>query len=257
MVTSKLFVCTALLVGSCAAERVRSCTAPDYTFRMMIYSSATLASDNFTPVPSAITGDGNWYTDGADGTATIHTCGTRDATFNISKNRFVSFTFPNPIPNSYVDSPISPGTYASGGIFMNVHNILCNGCTVDPHKPFTTHVAFGPNFNSKSYSLRFWALTADAPDADPGPNPAEENTPYSSSPALVIPQPYDCNTGGLVKPAWIVRGTVPSSDPLIPAGYSLQVGTAHQILNSGRTIRAGQYSMPFELRIESLQCFTY
>jgi hypothetical protein len=258
--TGNLFVFTVLLVTSAAAQPNGSCTSQDHPIRMMFYSTAYLASDGTTPVPSAITGDGNWYTNGTDGTAVIHICGgTRDATLSTSKVRSLSYTFSGPIPGSYVDSQIPAGTYTtSGGVWVNVRNVLCNGCTVDPHKPFTTHVVFGnANVNGKNIGLRYQPLTVDAPDADPGASISEQNTPYASSPAQVIPQPYDCNTGGLVKPAWVVRGTVTSSDPLIPAGYSLQVGTAHQTLKNGTLVRAGQYSMPFEIRIESLQCFTY
>jgi hypothetical protein len=176
----------------------------------------------------------------------------------ISSQRTVSFTFPGPIPNSYVDSQIPAGTYLIPSAVVNVRNILCNGCTVDPHQPFTTHVGFANiSLNGKTFGLAYMPATVDAPDADPGFGFSDQNIPYSTSPALVIPQPYNCNTGGSVKPAWVVRGTLTTADPLIPAGYSLQVGTAHQQLKNGTLVRAGQYSMPFELRVEALDCFTY
>jgi hypothetical protein len=241
------------------AASTGSCTSSDHPVRMYFSTTATMP-DGVNTVPSAVFGDGNWYTDGTtDGNGSIHICGgTRDATFNISTKRALNFNFPGKIPGSYDDVKIAAGTYSSTGVFLNVRNILCNGCTVDPHLQFTTHMTFANiNIGGKSFQLRFQPVTVDAPDADPGVPLAEENTPFFASPVLVIPQPYNCNTGGAVKPSWVVRGTVTTADPLIPAGYSLQVGTAHQRQSNGTMVRAGQYSMPFELRIESLDCFTY
>ena len=97
----------------------------------------------------------------------------------------------------------------------------------------------------------------DAPDRhiEPGVIPAE-NTPFEASPARVIPQPYDCASGGTTNPSWIVRGSTPSADPAIPANENLQVGTLRRMTTTG-LVHAGQYSMPFEMRIEALSCFTY
>ena len=58
----------------------------------------------------------------------------------------------------------------------------------------------------------------DAPDRhiDPNQIPAE-NVPFESSPVLVIPQPYNCTTGGSTKTVrWIVRGTVPPAMATCP-----------------------------------------
>lgn len=246
--------CTGILLN---AQGKGKCT--NQPLRMELKSSATL-SDGVTTVPSAVTGDGNWYTDGPGVGALIHYCsGTYDAVLNLPQGkRMLTFTFPSPIPGSYVDEQIPAGAYQRNGL-INVRNLICSGCGVDPHQPFTARVVMQifPLVNGHDFSLQYMPLVVDAPDLHTSPpNLPEANVPYSSSPALVIPLPYDCLTGGSVKPAWLVRGTVPNNDPATPAGFGLQVGTAHSMLRSGN-VRAGQYSMPFELRIEALQCFSF
>jgi hypothetical protein len=254
-------ILSAMLLAGCSgqlfAQGGGKCTNP--TFRAFIYPTATLP-DGINTVPSAILGDGNWYTNGNDVDAAIQVCsGTYDAVLNVLvSKRKLTFKFPAPIPNSFVDTQIPAGSYVRNG-WINVRNLLCKTCTVDPKQPFTTHVGIqiASLVNRRDFQLRYMPLAVQAPDLhiDPSILP-EENTPFSTSPALVIPLPYDCDKGGATKPAWIVRGTLTSTDPLIPAGYTLQVGTAHDNQQTTR-IRAGQYSMPFELRIEALQCTTY
>jgi hypothetical protein len=97
----------------------------------------------------------------------------------------------------------------------------------------------------------------DAPDLhiDHAVIPSE-NTPYEASPALVTPQAYNCASGGTTRPAWVVRGVNQSADPAVPPSDNLQLGTLRRVVNTG-TVHAGQYSMPFEMRIEALSCFTY
>ena len=231
----------------------------DVETRWFIYPVATLQDG--TTVPSAIQGDGNWYSSGAGGTSNtvIHICGadpTYDSTMAMSSKRKLSVSFLAPVSGSVLQESVS-GTYLDSA-FMNLRNILCVGCTLPPGEPFTTHMAFQLSSLSRDvYRLRFMPHVTDAPDRHINPDqiPAE-NVPFESSPVLVIPQPYNCTTGGSTKPSWIVRGTVPTSDGDVSATENLQVGTLSRV---GRTAitHAGQYSMPFEMRIEALSCFSY
>ncbi len=235
-----LLVCSAIgWAGKCT----------DQPLRFYIYPTATLP-DGVTTVPSAIKGDGNWYD------AQIMICsGTNDGVMNLLiGKRKLNFTFPAPIPNSVIEQSMTAGTYSVNG-FINVRNILCAGCA-NPHQPFTTRVGTQFQINRTLYPLRFMPFTVDAPDLHQVGDLGKENRPFSGSAAQVIPQPYNCLTGGTVKPAWVVRGTLPNNDPSTPAGYNLQVGTVYKGTETTAP-HAGQYQMPFEFRIEALQCFAY
>ncbi|MBI4910223.1 MAG: hypothetical protein HY820_41780 [Acidobacteria bacterium] len=236
-----------IFVLSTATGWAARCT--DQPLRVYVYPTATMP-DGVTTVPSAITNDGNWYD------ASIQYCsGTYDAVLNLLvSKRKLRFTFPSPIPNSTIQEDIPAGTYSVNG-FINVRNILCVGCS-NPHQPFTTRVGTQFEINRTNYTLRFMPLSVDAPDLHQVPDLGRENRPFSGSAAQVIPQPYDCLTGGTVKPAWVVRGALPNNDSLTPAGYNLQVGTAYKGTASASP-HAGQYQMPFEFRLEALQCFAY
>lgn len=230
----------------------------DVPIRWYVYPVATL--DDGSTIPAAIQGDGNWYANvGGASNSVVHRCGTNptyDATMAVSKLRHVDFAFPAAVSGSVLEEALSPGAYQNQP-FMNVRNILCAGCA-DQHSPFTTHMAFQLySINRQDYRLRFMPPTVDAPDRhiDPAVIPSE-NTPYEASSVRVIPQPFDCAVGGTTKPSWIVRGVNPSADATIPAGENLQVGTLRRVTRTG-TVHAGQYSMPFEIRIEALGCFTY
>jgi hypothetical protein len=138
-----------------------------------------------------------------------------------------------------------PGTYAVQG-WINVRNLPYS------HQPFTTHL--GTTFTGPdraSYRLAFMPVDADAPDLHPVND--NENVPYDSSPAKVYPQAFDCNTGGTTKPSWLVLGNNLNSLGL------MQVGTFYKLANGASTTDAheGQYTMPFELRIDALTCFSY
>jgi hypothetical protein len=77
-----------------------------------------------------------------------------------------------------------------------------------------------------------------------------DNTPFPTSPVAVYPMyPAVCGPGSM--PTWIVRGTS------LNRNGTLQVGTLHKKPTRGAQIHNGQYSLPFELRIEALQCFAY
>jgi len=250
--TIRFAIRTLFLVGGLSSSLFAArCT--EQPLRFFIYPVTTL-QDGTTTVPSAIKGDGNWYTDGGGMVARINICSeTYDATLTLSTKRKLTVTFPAPIAGSYVDSPIPAGSYSVSG-FINVRNLLCSGCA-NPHNTFTTHIGtqLPSLIGNKTFYLRFMPLAVDAPDLhiDPTVLP-EENFPYTASPGVVVPQPYNCNTGGTVKPSWIVRGNTPNA----AVNPQLQVGTAHDY-STNPPRRAGQYSMPFEIRIEALQCFTY
>lgn len=240
------------VAGSWTPASAQKTACKDIQTRWFIYPVATLADG--TAVASAISGDGSWYSGGSN--TVIHVCGTNptyDATMLTSTKRKVKFFFGAPLTGSVVSESIAGGTYQDSP-FMNVRNILCVGCA-DPSQPFTTRMGMRYNMNNADYRLRFFPFVTDSPDrhTDPATIPAE-NTPYDASPVLVIPQAYDCKTGGATKPSWIVRGTNPSADPDIAPGENLQVGTLGRVTRTN-VIHAGQYSMPFEIRIEALSCF--
>lgn len=229
-------------------------TCKDIAIRWFIAETVTLPDG--TVAPAAISGDGQWYSGGSN--TVIHVCGTNptyDATIAVGNKRKVAVTFGAPISGSVIAESIAAGTYRDSP-FLNVRNLLCVGCA-DPKGPFTTRMASQWKLNTSDYRLRFMPPVTDSPDRHTNPEaiPAE-NTPYEASPVLVLPQPYDCHVGGTVKPSWIVRGTNASADPAIPPAENLQVGTLSRVTNSSIT-HAGQYSLPFEIRIEALSCFTY
>lgn len=228
-------------------------TCKDIPIQWVIYETATLPDG--TVVPSAIRGDGQAY---SGQNTSIHVCGTSpsyDATIVVSNKRKLALTFGAPITGSVVAESIAGGPYYDSP-FLNVRNLLCVGCA-DPTQPFTTRMGTQWRLSGSDYRLRFMPFTTDAPDRHTNPDaiPAE-NTPFESSPVRVLPQPYDCHVGGKVRPSWVVRGTNTSADPGIAASESLQVGTLTRVTNDD-IIHSGQYSLPFEMRIEALSCFTY
>ncbi len=243
-----------------ASAQKSKCT--DIPIRWFIYPVATMADG--TTAPSAITGDGNWYA-ASSGTSNtvIHVCGTspsRDATVTLSiGKRTIGVAFPEPIAGSATSESVR-GSY-NNGAGMNVRNILCSGCSKMTGEPFTTHMGVqlgGLLARNDTYRLRFMPTQTDAPDYLINEEIIPlENSPFESSPVLVLPQPYDCHVGGATKPSWIVRATNTSTDPNIAPGDSLQVGTLSRIDTKGARHAAGQYSMPFEMRIEALRCFSY
>lgn len=239
--------------GVASAEAQKKPACKDVPIRW--FFSATATQPDGTVVPSAISGDGAWYADGVN--SSIHVCGTNptyDATVAVSNKRKVSFSFGAPVNGSVVSESIAGGTYRDSP-FFNVRNLLCVECRSDPSQPFTTRIGMQVKLVNQDYRLRFMPEYTDSPDRHTNPAAIPfENTPYVTSPALVIPQPYDCLSGGTVKPSWIVRGTNASTDPGIAPSENLQVGTLSR-LTSSSAVHAGQYSMPFEFRIEAMSCF--
>jgi hypothetical protein len=102
------------------------------------------------------------------------------------------------------------------------------------------------------YRLGFSPSVVDAPDRHSGDTLAAiDNAPYPTSPAVVYPSyPESCGVNGAM-PTWLVRGTTRNVDGM------LEVAALHKVPPKGAQIHQGQYSMPFELRIEALQCFAY
>ena len=246
-----------LLTAAAAPAYAQKSTCKDIPVQWTFSTTAEMPDG--TVVTPAINGDGKVYS-ASTGTSNtvIHMCGTDptyDAPMLVGSKRKVAFSFGPPLSGSVLEESVPPGTYQDSP-FMNVRNILCAGCT-DKTQPFTTRMGLQLKINRLDYRLRFMPTVTDAEDrhTDPAAIPAE-NTPYESSPVLVIPQGYDCHTGGSTRPAWIVRGTVASSDPDALAPENLQVGTLRRVTRTG-TVHAGQYSMPFEVRIEALSCFSY
>lgn len=249
--TRRNFTGIRLLLLSCACAGALSAQkCSDQTAEFFLFPKVKL-QDGVTEVDSAIRGDGNWYIHTGGGNAAyIRTCGTGDATLNLSTKRKATVVFPASVPGSVANKPISAGAYASS-IFVNIRNILCKGCA-NPGLPFTTRAAFQiPSVVSgKNVLLRYMPYLVDAPATIASDVLAEENYPFPASPVLVTPQPYNCTTGGTVKPAWVVQGNIPNGGAI---SY-LQLGTAH-VDTSTAANRAGQFSMPFEMRIQALQCF--
>ncbi len=216
------------------------------------------ADTTAVPVPSAFVGDGNdVYVDSSGVGATIKFCsGTHDAVLNllVSKRRLTA-RLPAPIPDSGANLYTPPAdSYTRNGL-LNIRNIICFGC-VSPGQPFVTHVLVGLDtlMNTENYSFRFLPSAnptslpvAGTVQSDDAAAAAMSNTPNATSWAVVLPQPYNCGQG--VYPSWIVRGTLPnsSSQPSF-----MQVAT---LFDKDRNLNAGQFSMPFDIRVQANQCF--
>lgn len=222
----------------------------DIPVRVTLYSNAVIDPSTAETVPAALQSDGaGEYVNGKSASALIKICsGTNDAVLNVSSTRRTfTFVFPAPIDGSVVQDVPSwvPGGYAVSG-WINVRNITFS------KQPFTTHM--GATFTGPdraTYRLGFDPYDVDAPDLHSGSSlSAIDNTPYPTSPAVVYPSyPEVCGPGTM--PTWLVRGTTPNS------GGTLEVATLQKIPTRGSQIHEGQYSMPFEMRIEAMQCFAY
>jgi hypothetical protein len=181
--------------------------------------------------------------------ATIHVCdATNDVVLVVSSTkRTFSYQLGTPIAGSVIDSQPNwaSGIVAVSG-WINVRNLLFS------RQSFTTHM--GTTFTAPdraSYRLGFMPVSVDAPDLHPVSD--NQNIPYDSSSAKVYPQSFDCNVGGTTKPSWLVLGNTPGGSG------GMQVGTLYKLASSpnGANIHKGQYTLPFELRIDALTCFNY
>lgn len=241
MITGLLAVLFSTL-GLASPALAQKSTCKDIAIRWSVYASSQEGT------ATAIRGDGNWYT-GTNGNSNvvIHVCGDNpsgDATIVVGSQRRLEFDLSAArlIPGS--GAGIAPATYTSSP-FMNVRNLL-----FDRVNPFTTRMSINlPKLASRQdYRLNFLPTVADT-QLRRYDDPVEFiNDPAETSTVIVDPQAYDCDTrpGGTL-PAWIVRGTQPNPDGNVQAGTLTQVGS------KGAT-RVGQYSLPFEIRIEALAC---
>ena len=244
-----LIVALAISVGLASSSSAAAPPCSDIPVRVTILSNAV---DPMTGVvtPAALRSDGSGeYVHGASKvSATIHVCdGTFDVILNVSSSkRTFAYQFNNPIAGSVIDSQPAwvPGTHKVSG-WINVRNLLFSRQT------FTTHM--GTTFTAPdrgSYRIGFMPVAVDAPNRHPVSD--DQNTPYDSSPAKVYPQAFDCNMGGTTKPSWLVMGTHPAD------GSTTQVGTLYKMASGkGGNTHKGQYTLPFELRVEALACFSY
>jgi hypothetical protein len=244
-----VLACVATLTFVVPAAAAGRTTCKDVPIRVTILNNAVDPSTGAI-VASALQSDGGGeYVNGTSNiSATIHVCdGTGDAIVNVSsaKRAFV-YAFPGPIAGSATQSPKwVPATYAVSG-WINVRNLPYS------HEPFTTHL--GTTFTGPdraSYRLAFMPVGVDAPDLHPVDD--NQNVPFESSPARVYPQAFDCNVGGTTKPSWLVLGNTVNSLGM------MQVGTLYRLANGANVtdVHEGQYTMPFELRIDALTCFSY
>ena len=224
----------------------------DIPARVTLYNNAVIDPSTGATTASAMKSDGG----GEYTTAAITVCsGTNDAVTTSGTRRF-TYAFPTPIPGSVIEATPSwvPGTYAVSGS-INIRNILYNKGS---NLAFATMAGstFSLSGDRASYRLGFKGSSPDLPNApnlhDPGDTPGD-NTPFPSSPVVVYPTyPLPCSPGSM--PRWLVRATGPNSP-----GTTLQVGTLHKE-GSGKNVSGvheGQYSMPFEMLIEAMQCFAY
>jgi hypothetical protein len=235
-----------------AAGAASKCS--DIPLRVTLFNNAVVDPATGATVPSALQSDGGGeYINGAV-SALIRVCdGTNDAVLNVSTNRAFTFIFPSPIPGSVIQSVPSwvPGQLSASG-WINVRNIIFNK---GQEAPFTTHMGstFSVSGDRATYRLGFDPFQVDAPDLHSGDTSAVlDNTPYDVSPATVFPTyPAVCGAGSM--PSWLVRGTTLNS------GGVLEAAALHQMPTNphGSQIHEGQYSLPFEMRIDAMQCFAY
>ena len=202
----------------------------------------------------AITGDGADYVNGVSQvSAAIKNCsGTHDAVLNLtSSRRTLRFAFPAPLEGSVVEASPAwvPGTWAVSG-WINVRNLTFS------KEAFATQTGarLEISWERAAYRLGFKGTSLDLPNApnldDPSRTPAD-NTPFTSSFAVVYPSyPVTCGPGSM--PSWEVVVASPNSP-----GTMVAVGTLHKVPSHGDEIHEGQYSMPFAMRIDALQCFAY
>jgi hypothetical protein len=226
----------------------------DIPLRVTLYENAVTDPATGSTTPSAIKSDGGGeYIDQVSADASIKVCsGTNDAVLNLSSSkRTFTFVFPNPINGSVIGAVPAwvPGSYAASG-WINVRNITFS------KQPFATQVGstFSVSVDRSTYRLGFKGLSPNLPNApnldDPG-RTAGDNTPLPSSSAIVYPTyPLTCGPGSM--PSWLVRGTTPNYP-----GTVLEVATLHKQSPNGAETHEGQYSMPFEMNIEAMQCFHY
>jgi hypothetical protein len=249
----KTFLAFACVSGTLLGARATAAAkCQDIPVRVTLYNNAVTDPSTGATTPSALRSDGG----GEYTTASIKVCsGTTDVVITTGKRTF-TFTFPAPIAGSVIESTPSwvPGTYAVSGS-IGVRNILYNRGS---NSPFATMAGsmFSVPGDRATYRLGFKGSSPDLPNAsnleDPGHTPAD-NTPLPSSPVVVYPTyPLACGAGNM--PRWLVRATSPNSP-----GTTMEVGTLYKPGpgQNASDVHEGQYTMPFEMLIEAMQCFAY
>ena len=248
---SCLSVGIAAIITAAHPAVVRAAPCRDIPLRVTLFNDTIIDATTGATTPSAIRSDGGEYT-----TASIMLCsGTNDAVLNLGgTKRTFTFSFPAPIEGSVIEGVPAwvPGTYAGTG-WINIRNITFS------KQPFATMAGstFTLSADRATYRLGFKGLSADLPNApnihgDPDLI-AADNVPFPSSPVVVYPSyPPVCGAGSM--PNWLVRATSPNNPD-----SKMSVGSLHQKPSkpTGTEVHQGQYSMPFEMRIEALKCFTY
>jgi hypothetical protein len=250
-----VFVCVSGIAVTGQPSAADRAAAPakcqDIPLRVTLYNNAVIDPSTGATTASTIRSDGG----GEYTTAAIKVCsGTNDAV-TTSERRTFTYAFMPPIPGSVVQAtPLwVPGTYAVSGS-INIRNILYNNGL---NQAFATMAGstFSVPGDRASYRLGFKGWSLDLPNApnlhDPN-NTTGDNTPLPSSPVVVYPTyPSACGPGNM--PRWLVRAASPNAP-----GTTLEVGTLHKE-GSARSseVHEGQYTMPFEMLIEAMQCFAY
>jgi len=247
---SSMLVAFAICVGIAAPASAAEPPCIDVPVRVTILNNAVDPATGAV-IATALRGDGlGEYVNGTSKvSATIRVCdGTNDVILNVSSTkRTFAYQFATPLAGSLIGSQPTwvPGTATVSG-WINVRNLLYS------RQAFTTHM--GTTFTAPdraSYRLGFMPVSVDAPNLHMVDG--DQNTPSDSSPATVYPQSFDCLSGGTTKPSWLVLG-----DNANTAG-AMQVGTLYKLAStpSGANVHKGQYTLPFEIRVDALTCFNY
>ena len=252
----RLAVLSLALAVTASAAHGSTCTA--IPVRFTFHETATLmdlsgnvvkdSGGNPVTTPSAVVGDGSGdvYTTNAS-----IRCGTYDAVLNlITGSRKLTLKLPAPLSGTGGSSLTPPpGNYTVNGV-VNVRNVTCQGCA-NPGQPFVTRAGVQMNsmYNGEEYNLRFAGpnISTTLPLAQDFDNDSTWiASAYGTSLVYVAPQPYNCVSS---YPSWVVRGTLVNQSNNLQAATLIDMGK-----NGGGTTNVGQFSIPFEYRIETLSC---
>jgi hypothetical protein len=244
-------VVSGLVMVAQPAWAAKPAKCQDIPVRVTLYNYAVTDPPTGATTPSALRSDGG----GEYTTASIKICSGTTDVVTTTGSRMFTYVFPSPIPGSIIEAVPAwvPGTYAVSGSIV-IHNILYS------KEPFATMAGsfFKLSGGRVSYRLGFKGLSPDLPNApnmeDGGHTPGD-NIPFPSSPVVVFPTyPFPCGPGNM--PRWLVQATSPNFPD---QDTKMEVGTLHTEGNSRNPdgVHQGQYSMPFEMMIEAMQCFAY
>ena len=253
--TFLVFACisgTVMAVQLSAARPAPPAKCQDLPARVTIFNNAVTDPSTGASTASALRSDGG----GEYTTASIKVCSGTNDVVTTSGSRTFTYAFPAPIAGSVIESAPTwvPGTYAVSGSIV-VHNILYNKGSNSTFATMAGSMFTVPG-DRATYRFGFKGASPDLPNApnseDPGRTPGD-NTPLPSSPVVVYPTyPLVCGPGQM--PQWRVIATSPNFP-----GTTLEVGTLHKPGpgKNAADVHEGQYSMPFEMVIQAMQCFAY